>query len=61
VARLGYAVTLGAALLVVSLGMLQSACAGSTGQKLQGPYQVTVTATSGGISHSTSATYNVAK
>jgi hypothetical protein len=61
VARLGYAVTLGAALLVVSLGMLQSACAGSTGQKLQGPYQVTVTATSGSISHSTSATYNVSK
>lgn len=61
VARLGYAVTLGAVMLVASLAMLQSACAGSTGQKLQGPYQVTVTATSGNISHSTSATYNVSK
>jgi hypothetical protein len=61
VARLSYAVTLGAVMLVASLAMFQSACAGSTGQKLQGPYQVTVTATSGNISHSTSATYNVAK
>lgn len=59
VARLGYAVSFGVVLLLVSLVMLQSACAGSTGQRLQGPYQVTVTATSGGISHSTSATYNV--
>jgi len=61
VARLGYAVTLGAVMLVMSLAMFQSACAGSTGQKLQGPYQVTVTATSGNISHSTSATYNVSR
>lgn len=59
VARLGYAVSFGLVLLVVSVAMLQSACAGSDGQRLQGPYQVTVTATSGGVSHSTSATYNV--
>lgn len=61
VARLTYAVSLGLVLLVLSLAMFQSACAGSAGQKLQGPYQVTVTATSGSISHSTSATYNVSK
>lgn len=61
VARLGYAVSLGLVLLVLSLAMFQSACAGSVGQKLQGPYQVTVTATSGNISHSTTATYNISK
>jgi len=59
--RAGYAVSFGIVLLVASLAMFQSACAGSTGQRLQGPYQVTVTATSGGITHSTSATYNVSR
>jgi len=59
--RASYAVSFGLVLLVASLAMFQSACTGSTGQKLQGPYQVTVTATSGGVTHTTSATYNVSR
>ncbi len=56
-----YATALALAGVLVSLALFQSACAGSRGQKYQGPYQVTVTATSAGISHSTTAVYNVSK
>jgi uncharacterized repeat protein (TIGR01451 family) len=60
VPQLRYAASFGLALLLLSLVGMQAAC-GSRGQRVSGPHQVTVTATSGGISHSTTATYNVSK
>lgn len=58
--RLGHCMSFGLALLVASFAIGQSACAvGGRGRQVTGPYTVTVTATSGTVSHSTTVTLNV--
>jgi uncharacterized repeat protein (TIGR01451 family) len=57
--RLGYCVTVGLVLLVLSLGMAQSACV-TANNHITGPYTVTISGSAaGGLSHSTTVTVNV--
>lgn len=57
--RLAHCMSFGLALLVASFAIGQSACASSPGRQVAGPYSVTVTATSGTVSHSATVTLNV--
>ncbi|MGH9859434.1 MAG: hypothetical protein ACRD5F_05345, partial [Candidatus Acidiferrales bacterium] len=57
--RLAHCMSFGLALLVASFAIGQSACAASPGRQVAGPYTVTVTATSGTVSHSATVTLNV--
>jgi len=59
--RLAPCMTLGLVLLVISVALGQSACPGGARRQVQGPYTVTVTATSGALSHSTTVTLNVTR
>jgi uncharacterized repeat protein (TIGR01451 family) len=57
--QLAPCLTFGLVLLVIAGAFGQSACATRVRRQVSGPYTVTVTATSGALSHSTSVTLNV--
>jgi uncharacterized repeat protein (TIGR01451 family) len=59
--RLAQCMAFGLVLLVAALGLSQSSCAVSQRRQVVGPYTVTVTATSGALSHSTTVTLNVTR